>query len=60
MFSIYPTKEMLTRREIDAQKYLIAVAEKYKIPVGETEVTRKNLANYEVMLENAVRRRKGG
>ena len=47
-------------REIDAQKYLIAVAEKYKIPVEETEVTRENLANYEAMLEDAIRRRKGG
>ena len=43
---------LLTRREIDAQKYLIAVAE--------TEVTRGNLANYEAMLEDAIRRRKGG
>ena len=51
---------LLTRREIDAQKYLIAVAEKYKIPVEKTEVTRGNLANYEAMLEDAIRRRKGG
>ena len=51
---------LLTRREIDAQKYLIAVAEKYKIPAEETEVTRKNLANYEAMLECAIWRKKSG
>ena len=51
---------LLTRREIDAQKYLIAVAEKYKIPAEETEVTRKNLANYEAMLECAIWRKESG
>ena len=60
VFSIYPTKEMLTRREIDAQKYLIAVAEKYKIPAEETGVTRENLANYEAMLEYAIWRKESG
>lgn len=54
MFSTYPQKEILTRREIDAQKYLIAVAEKYKIPVEETEVTRRNLEIYEEYLRELV------
>ena len=45
---------LLTRREIDAQKYLIAVAEKYKIPAEETEVTRRNLEMYEECLKKLV------
>ena len=60
MFSTYPSEEILVRREIDAQKYLIAVAKKYKIPAEETEVTRKNLANYEAMLEYAIWRKESG
>lgn len=51
LFSEYPEREIHTRREIDAQRYLISVAEKYKIPVEETEVTRKNLAKYEERLK---------
>lgn len=54
MFSTYPKKEILTRREIDAQKYLIAVAERYKIPAEETEVTRRNLEMYEECLKELV------
>ena len=42
--------EVLLRREIDAQKYLISVAEKYKIPSEETEVTKQNLKHYEELL----------
>ena len=44
----------MTRREIDAQKYLIAVAEKYKIPAEETGVTRRNLEMYEECLKELV------
>lgn len=51
MFGAYPPKEILLRREIDAQKYLIANAEKYKIPVEETAVTRENLKRYETRLK---------
>lgn len=58
MFSEYLDNEMLIRREIDAQKYLLSVAEKYKIPVEEAEVTRQNLAMYEVRL-NQILREKG-
>ena len=45
------TEEVLLRREIDAQKYLISVTEKYKIPAEEVEVTKANLAMYEEKLE---------
>lgn len=34
-------------REIDAQKYLQSVADKYKIPMEERKVTESNLAAYE-------------
>ncbi len=60
MFSDYSEDEIIVRREIDAQKYLIAVAEKYKIPIEETNVTRENLANYETLLEYMISRRRGG
>ena len=39
--------EVLLRREIEAQQYLISVAEKYKIPPEETDVTKRNLKYYE-------------
>lgn len=45
------TEEVRLRREIDAQKYLISVEEKYKIPVEEREVTRANLERYKADLE---------
>ena len=37
--------------EIDAKKYLISVVEKYKIPVEETETTRRQLEEYMTKLE---------
>lgn len=51
MFSDYPEDEILVRREIDAQKYLLSVIDKYKIPLEETEVTRGNLETYEKRLK---------
>ena len=39
-------KDVLLKREIDAQKYLLKVAEKYKIPQEETELTKRNLIDY--------------
>ena len=39
------------KREIDAQKYLLRVAQKYKIPAVETAVTLENLKRYEELLE---------
>ena len=41
---------VLLKREIDAQKYLIRVADKYKIPLEETKITVKNLERYEKQL----------
>ncbi len=55
MFSEYPDREILVRREIDAQKYLISVAEKYKIPIEETEITQLNLKKYEARLSEILR-----
>jgi hypothetical protein len=46
IYSEYSMNEMLTRREIDAQNYLLSVTEKYKIPISEAETTKKNLAYY--------------
>ncbi len=55
MFSDCSYSEMMLRREIDAQRYLLSVAEKYKIPVEETETTRRNLVAYEARLEQILR-----
>lgn len=51
-FSEYPLDEMNIRREIDAQKYLLNVSEKYKIPQEEIEVTKRNLGMYEKKLSD--------
>jgi len=45
------TDKVRLKREIEAQKYLISVAEKYKIPVEELEVTQANLERYELQLK---------
>lgn len=37
--------------EIDAKEYLINVAEKYKIPVEETELTKQQLEYYKKLLD---------
>ena len=54
IFSNYPDKEILLRREIEAQKYLISVVEKYKIPLEQTKVTQQNLARYETRLKEII------
>ena len=59
MFSEYSSKEILIRREIDAQKHLLAVSKKYKIPVEEIETTQHNLEEYEVRLEKILKEKKG-
>ena len=41
---------MRIRREIDAQKYLLDVAKRYKIPRRETEQTMAALTMYEEAL----------
>lgn len=43
--------DVLLKREIDAQRYLLKVAKKYKIPVEETKKTLKNLKIYEELLK---------
>ena len=50
MFGNYCEDEMVLRREIDAQKYLLSVIDKYKIPQSETDVTLANLKDYENQL----------
>lgn len=55
MFGEQVTTEVLLRREIDAQHYLLSMTEKYKIPLAEVEVTRENLKKYERDLEELLR-----
>ncbi|WP_302220937.1 hypothetical protein [uncultured Acidaminococcus sp.] len=43
--------DVLLKREIEAQKYLLKVAKKYKLPVEETKKTLKNLKTYEELLK---------
>ena len=47
MFGEILTDEVLLRREIDAQKYLLSLTKRYKIPSEEVALTEKNLAEYE-------------
>lgn len=51
------TEEPITQilAEIDAQKYLLSVAEKYGIPKTETEQTKKALASYQEQLKELKR-----
>ncbi len=51
MFGNVVTHEVKYRREIDAQKYLLSLTDKYNIPEEEVNVTRANLANYERLLK---------
>ena len=51
--------EILLRREIDAQHYLLSVIDKYKIPESETLETRNNLNYYEEKLKQLLERRQG-
>lgn len=51
MFGSVLDKEICLRREIDAQKYLLGLTDKYKIPNDEVETTRRNLKHYEEELE---------
>lgn len=46
-----PARERLLLNEIDAQEYLLSVADKYHIPESELEVTRRNLKDYKEALE---------
>lgn len=51
MFGGVLTKEVVLRREIDAQKYLLSFIDKYNIPDSETEITKANLSYYEEKLK---------
>lgn len=50
-YSDLDSEEMTIRREIDAGKYLLSVAEQYHVPESEQETTRSNLASYEKQLK---------
>lgn len=60
MFGKSVSSLVILRREIDAQNYLISVADKYKIPPAETEVIKANLKYYEDQLDDYLRRRENG
>ena len=49
--------EVYLLREIDAQKYLLSMTERYKIPSKEVELTKTNLAYYEKKLEEFYKKR---
>lgn len=57
MFGEKLTDIVLLKHEIDAQKYLISLTEKYKIPLEEVEETKKNLQYYERDLERLLKER---
>jgi hypothetical protein len=48
-------REVLLRREIDAQQYMLSVADKYKIPESEIRITQENLKRYQKELENIIK-----
>ena len=50
MFGDVLTEEVLLRREIDAQEYLLSLIDKYKIPDDEVETTKGNLKYYKTKL----------
>lgn len=54
MYGEVLTPEVRIRREIDAQKYLLRMRKRYKIPVEETKVTMINLADYENDLKKLI------
>ena len=58
MYGEIATEEVILRREIDAQKYLLSLTEKYKIPKEEVELTKFNLSNYEKDLEEYLKIKK--
>lgn len=46
-----PLKVRTILNEIDAKEYLISVADRYKIPIEETELTRLQLEEYRIRLQ---------
>ena len=59
MFTEYPDNEIVMRREIDAQNYLLERSEKYKIPAEEVEITKHNLKEYEERLKRILQNNRG-
>lgn len=57
-YSSMPLEEMVVRREIDAQRYLLSVSKRYNIPSSEVELTKKNLTEYEADLKRILERRR--
>ena len=56
MFGDTLTHKVLIQRKIDAQKYLLSVAQKYKIPEVEKQEIKDMLKHYEDLLqENEMR-----
>ncbi len=55
MFSECPYDEIIIRREINAQEYLLSVAEKYKISAKETKTTEQNLVLYKKRLKELLK-----
>ena len=51
MFGAEIDSKVVLLREIDAQKYFLSVAEKYKIPEKEIELTKQNLIDYQNKLD---------
>lgn len=54
-YAQYTGTEQILRMEIDAKLHLISIAERYKIPSEETELTRRELQDYERRLEEWLR-----
>lgn len=52
LFGKITSSKIYYMREIDAQKYLLKVSKKYKIPIEEQEATKKALKNYEDELKS--------
>mgnify|MGYP004478004927 CR=1 FL=1 len=57
MFGSVIDREVHLKREIDAQKYMLGLVDKYKIPNVEVEVTTRNLKFYEKELEKLLKER---
>lgn len=56
LFSEYEYEERRIRREIDAQKYLLSMSKKYKIPLEEIKTTKDNLRDYKRLLREILQK----
>ena len=57
MFGSVIDREVHLKREIDAQKYMLGLVDKYKIPDEEVEMTKRNLKYYEEELQKFLKER---